>query len=205
MNRAFYPSCDARTGKTQTMEGFMDSMAGPEGRPAFFFDRDGVLNVDTGYPHKVEDLRLVENAAKAVAFVRSLGYLAVVVTNQSGVARGMFGEEDVARFHAELQQHLAAEGGAIDAFYVCPYHPDAVVEQYRCDHPDRKPNPGMIERAIADFAIDRTRSILVGDKSTDIEAARAAGVRGYLFAGGNLHDFILSLPEFQRLEVIAPS
>ncbi|MBB2169637.1 HAD family hydrolase [Gluconacetobacter aggeris] len=169
--------------------------------PAVFFDRDGVLNVDTGYPHRPENLTLLPGAGEAVALIRRRGYRAIVVTNQSGIARGLFGEKDVELFHARLVSALAKKGGAIDAFYFCPYHPQAMIERYRCDHPDRKPNPGMIERAIADFAIDRSRSILIGDKNTDIEAALAAGIRGYLFTGGNLFDFVSSiLPPSSALE-----
>jgi len=163
------------------------------GLPAVFFDRDGVLNVDTGYPHRPEELRLVTGAPDAIALARSLGYLIVVVTNQSGVARGLFGEDDVARFNEALAGRLAdGRPGAptIDRFYACPYHPDAVVPAYRLDHPDRKPRPGMIERAIVDLGIDRSRSLLVGDKMTDIAAAEAAGIPGHLFPGGDLHAFL---------------
>ncbi|MBB2204860.1 D-glycero-alpha-D-manno-heptose-1,7-bisphosphate 7-phosphatase [Gluconacetobacter takamatsuzukensis] len=161
-------------------------------QPAIFLDRDGVLNVDTGYPHCLEDMVLIPGAARAIALAKKLGYLTVVVTNQSGVARGLFGEDDVARFNAHLARALASEGGSIDAFYVCPYHPDAIIESYRCDHPDRKPNPGMILRAIADLPIDRAKSFLIGDKQTDIDAAAAAGIAGQLFPGGDLSTFLSS-------------
>lgn len=162
-------------------------------RPTLFLDRDGVLNVDTGYPHQLKDLALVSGAARAVALAKELGYLTVVVTNQSGVARGLFGEDDVARFNEHLARALTTEGGTIDRFYVCPYHPDAAITAYRHDHWDRKPNPGMIEKAISDLGIDPTRSILVGDKLTDVMAASAAGVSGYLFTGSDLYTFLMPL------------
>ena len=167
--------------------------------PAIFFDRDGVLNVDMGYPHRPEQLVLIQGARQAVAKAKAMGYLVVVVTNQSGVARGLFGEPDVVRFNdrlnTELSSGLSLENHqqAIDAFYICPYHPEAVVSNYRVDHADRKPNPGMINRAVSDLSIDCTRSFLVGDKKSDIQAAEAAGIPGYLFRGGNLCAFLTPL------------
>jgi len=172
-------------------------------RPTLFLDRDGVLNVDTGYPHQPGDLVLIPGAACAVALAKTLGYLTVVVTNQSGVARGLFSEDDVARFNEHLAQALASEGGEIDRFYVCPYHPDATIPAYRRDHRDRKPNPGMLERAISELAIDPTRSFLVGDKETDVMAASAAGISGYLFPGGDLHSFLTHILR-ARVEKIKP-
>lgn len=166
-----------------------------QNRPAVFFDRDGVLNLDTGYPHRPEEIILTDGAVKAIALARSLGYLTIVVTNQSGVARGLFGEAEVTRFNEALSRLLGGKPNesSIDKFYFCPYHPNAVVPNYRADHPDRKPRPGMIERAISDLEIDRSRSLLVGDKATDIEAANAAGIPGYLFCGGNLFAFLSPL------------
>jgi D-glycero-D-manno-heptose 1,7-bisphosphate phosphatase len=156
-------------------------------RAAVFFDRDGVLNADLGYPHRVEDLRWMPGAREAVRRVGAAGRLAVVVTNQSGVARGMFGLDAVEGFHAAMQAQLAEAGGRIDAFYACPFHPEAVVERWRHpDHPDRKPNPGMLLRAIAEHGIDASRSVLIGDKATDLQAAERAGVQGVLYEGGDL-------------------
>ena len=156
-------------------------------RPAVFFDRDGVLIEDCGYPHKPEHLALIPGAIAAVRRVNALGYAAVVVTNQSGVARGLFSEDQMHAFHDLLIQAFEAEGARFDAIYACPFLPDAEVEAYRHpDHPDRKPNPGMLLRAIADLDLDPARSLMVGDKASDMEAAARAGVRGVLFAGGDL-------------------
>ncbi len=95
------------------------------------------------------------------------------------------------RVHQALAEHLAGAGGWIDAIYACPYHPEARIEALRHpDHPDRKPNPGLLLRAMQDFAIDRSRSFLIGDKASDIEAARRAGVPGHLFSGGDLDAFV---------------
>jgi D-glycero-D-manno-heptose 1,7-bisphosphate phosphatase len=150
-------------------------------------DRDGVLNLDQGYAHRPDQLVLIEGAAAAVRRLNEAGWAVAVVTNQSGVARGLYDEAAVGRFHAAMDAALAAEGARIDAWYYCPFHPDAVVPAYRhADHPDRKPNPGMVLRALADFAVPAERAFLIGDQASDIEAARRAEVRGYLFEGGDL-------------------
>lgn len=144
----------------------------------------------------MEELTIVPGARRAVSEAKALGYHTVVVTNQSGVARGLFTEADVVRFNgwlnAELSKGLSLPTGkrAIDAFYICPYHPDATIKKYRVDHADRKPRPGMIERAMRDLPIQRAGSFLVGDKDSDIQAAEAAGIPGYLFKGENLYDFL---------------
>lgn len=163
-------------------------------RSAVFLDRDGVLNVDSGYPHAREHLRWIDGARAAVARINRAGKLAVVVTNQSGVGRGFFDEAAVDAFHAAMQEDLAAEGARIDAFYACFHHADASVAHYRvADHPDRKPNPGMILRAMADHAIAREGSFLIGDRDSDIAAARGAGIPGHLFDGGDLDAFVATL------------
>ena len=124
------------------------------GVPAVFLDRDGVLIEDTGYPHLEEHLRLVAGAAEAVRRLNQLGYLCVIVTNQSGVARGLFSEDQMKAFNALIVRKLAAKGAVIGAVYACPFHSEGRVEAYiHPDHPDRKPNPGMILRAIADHGI----------------------------------------------------
>jgi D-glycero-D-manno-heptose 1,7-bisphosphate phosphatase len=157
-------------------------------------DRDGVLNLDLGYVHRPDQLVLVEGAAGAVRRLNQAGWAVCAVTNQSGVARGLYDEAAVLGFHAAMDAALAAAGAHIDAYYYCPHHPEAVIEAYRhADHPDRKPNPGMILRALADFAIPPERAFLVGDQPSDIEAARRANVRGYLFEGGDLNALIESV------------
>jgi D-glycero-D-manno-heptose 1,7-bisphosphate phosphatase len=160
-------------------------------RPALFLDRDGVLNEDQGYVHRWENFRWIAGAREAVAAFNRAGWLVIVVTNQSGVGRGYYSEEDMHALHAKMREELEAAGAHIDAFYFAPQHPKAELDRYRHpDPPDRKPNPGMILRALADWPIDRERSILVGDKISDIEAATRAGVRGLLFKGGDLKAFL---------------
>ena len=158
-------------------------------RPAVFFDRDGVLNRDSGYCHRVEDLEWIPGAVETIRRVNESGAFTFVVSNQAGIARGLFREADVDSFHAAMSAQLASAGAHIDAFYFCPYHPDAVVAEWRHpDHPDRKPNPGMIERASAEWPIDMAASFLIGDKASDMEAARRAGIRGLSFTGGDLYE-----------------
>lgn len=168
-------------------------------RPALFLDRDGVLNEDKGYVHRWDDFDWVTGAREAVAAFNRAGWLVIVVTNQSGIGRGYYAEEDMQALHARMNAELAEAGARVDAIYFCPEHPEAPVERYRHpDPPNRKPNPGMILQALADWPIDRERSILVGDKTSDMEAATRAGIRGLLFKGGDLRRFLADrglLPE----------
>lgn len=154
-------------------------------RPAVFLDRDGVINVDTGYPHRPEELVLTPSAARAVALINRSGALAIVVTNQSGVARGMFTMEQVDRFHKAIGERLALGGGHVDAIYVAPYHPEGSVPEFAIDHEDRKPGAGMILRALRDWPVDPARSIMIGDKPSDAEAASGAGIRSIIVPTNN--------------------
>jgi len=167
------------------------SAQSPSPRPAAFFDRDGVFNVDHGYTHRVEGIEWIPGGPEAVKRLNDLGYLVIIVTNQSGIGRGYYDEAAMHAVHDALRAHLAEAGGHIDAIYFAPQHEDAALEEYRHpDPPDRKPNPGMLLRAMRDFAIDRERSFLIGDKPSDLEAARRAGVTGYLFEGGDLDEAV---------------
>ncbi|HEY0102009.1 MAG TPA: HAD family hydrolase [Brevundimonas sp.] len=164
------------------------------GVPAVFLDRDGVLIEDTGYPHLEAHLRIMPGAGAAVRRLNNAGYLCVIVTNQSGVARGMFTEEQMHAFNGLVVRRLAEAGGEIAAVYACPFHAEGVVEAYiHPDHPDRKPNPGMILRAMADLGIDPANSFMIGDQPSDMEAARRADVVGYRFEGGDLETFVTDL------------
>jgi D,D-heptose 1,7-bisphosphate phosphatase len=159
-------------------------------RPAAFLDRDGVINRDHGYVHRPDQVEWIPGAQESVRRLNDLGYRVVVVTNQAGVAHGYYSEEDIIALHDWIQEELAAKGAFIDAFYFCPYHPNARVERFRANHIDRKPNRGMIFRALSDMQIDKHRSFLIGDKDSDIKCARSAGIKGFLFTGGNLAVFL---------------
>jgi D-glycero-D-manno-heptose 1,7-bisphosphate phosphatase len=168
-----------------------DAPADSQLRPALFLDRDGVLNEDRGYVARWEDFRWIPGAREAIATFNRAGWLVIVVTNQSGVGRGYYTEAEMHALHARMAEELAGAGARIDAFYFAPHHPEAPSEAYRHpDPPDRKPNPGMILRALAEWPIERDRSVLVGDKASDMEAAARAGLRGLLFPGGDLAAFL---------------
>ena len=159
-------------------------------RPAVFLDRDGVLNVERGYVHAPQEVEWVLGAKAAVKLLNDAGFYVFVVTNQAGVAKGLYGEEAVGALHRWMADELAAEGAWIDDWRYCPYHPEGNVAAYRAQHPWRKPNPGMLLDLLANWPVEREGSFLIGDKVSDIEAAAAAGVPGYLFEGGNLAAFV---------------
>ena len=162
-------------------------------RPAVFFDRDGVLNHDSGYTFEAHRLQWIDGAMQAVKAVNDAGYFAFVVTNQSGIARGLYQESHVQTLHRWMADEMAAAGAHIDAFEYCPDHPDGTVERYRRVSDRRKPAPGMITDLLSRFAVDAAHSILIGDNATDLEAAHAAGLKGHLFSGGNLEAFVQQL------------
>ncbi len=158
---------------------------------AIFFDRDGVLNEEVGYLWRVEDFLWIAGAREAIKLCNERGFLTVVVTNQSGIARGLYTARDVDNLHAFMQRSLAEVGAHIDAFYYCPHHPEGKVAEFSIVCDCRKPKPGMILRACADLNIDPAQSILFGDSKRDIEAAEAAGLRaGIPFFSGNLCDAV---------------
>jgi len=145
---------------------------------AVFLDRDGTINEEVGYLDRPEKLCLIPGAARAIRLINESGLKAIVVTNQSGVARGFFDEALVAAVHARLQEFLQAEGAWIDRFYYCPHHPTEGLGDYLRDCPCRKPAPGMLLRAAEELALSLDDSYITGDTLKDIEAQRGQGGAG---------------------------
>jgi D-glycero-D-manno-heptose 1,7-bisphosphate phosphatase len=164
-------------------------------RPAAFLDRDGVINIDDGYTFRPDDLKFTPTAVEGIRLLNQAGYPVLVVTNQSGVARGLYGISDVEAFHAHMNDMLRQAGAHIDAFYYCPYHPDGSVAEFAIEHEDRKPGVGMIRRAMHEWKVTPAGSFLIGDKPSDEEAATAAGIRSRLITAnsGDLAEAVRSL------------
>lgn len=153
-------------------------------RRCVFLDRDGVINEEIEYLHDPDRLVLVRGAAEAIAALGRAGAAVVVVTNQAGIARGMYTERELAAVTARLDELLGSAGGRLDATYFCPHHPEAGAGAYRIACRCRKPAPGMLERAAAELGLDLARSVIVGDRETDLLAGRAAGCAAVLVRTG---------------------
>jgi D-glycero-D-manno-heptose 1,7-bisphosphate phosphatase len=155
-------------------------------RSAAFLDRDGVLNVDRGYVSDRADFEWIPGAQEAIRHLNDAGYLVVVVTNQSGIARGLYTEREFAALHRWMDDCLRTSEAHIDAVYLCPHLPDAGMGRYRVECECRKPRPGMLLQAISDLDIASASSFLIGDKPSDLAAAEAAGIASHRFTGPNL-------------------
>ncbi len=150
-----------------------------------FLDRDGTINVEVDYLHKKEDFKFEENADKAIKIINDLGYKVIVVTNQSGIARGYYTENDLKTLHVYLDEELKKIGAKVDAYYYCPHHPNAKLDEYKIDCECRKPEIGMFMEAAKDFSIDFSNSIIVGDKISDLEAGVRLGMKTVLVETGH--------------------
>lgn len=148
-------------------------------RPAVFLDRDGVLTEEKGYVGSIDELHIFAYAGDCVAKIKEKGYYSIVVTNQSGIARGLFTESDLQK----MNQYLFERTG-VDAIYYCPHHPEGAVEDYRKSCECRKPGTGLLNQACRDFNIDLSRSYMVGDRVSDILMGQKAGIRTILVESG---------------------
>lgn len=145
-------------------------------KKAVFFDRDGTINVEKNYLYKPEDFEFILGVPELIKSYNDRNYLVIVVTNQAGIARGYYTEEDMHHLHRYINEQLKSYGAHIDAFYFCPHHPTYGIGKYKMDCNCRKPKTGMLEQAIKDFDIDQKRSIMIGDKPWDIEAGKKLGM-----------------------------
>jgi D-glycero-D-manno-heptose 1,7-bisphosphate phosphatase len=149
-----------------------------------FFDRDGTINEEVCYLSHEDQLKLIDGTAEAIKSLKKAGFKIIIFSNQAGVARGYFSEQTLNRIHQVMADMLRAQGAHLDAIYYCPHHPTAGIGFYRMDCDCRKPKPGMLERAARELKIDLSRSFVVGDKISDLEAGYAVGCRGVLVRTG---------------------
>lgn len=154
-------------------------------RRAVFLDRDGTLIEESGYLDRLERLVFFPYSVDAVRQLNRAGLAAIVVSNQAGIARGIVEEPFVGEAHRAIAGRMASGGARIDAYYYCPHHPEAVLEAYRRQCDCRKPRPGLLEQAAAEWDLDLTRSFVVGDRWHDLEAGQAVGARGVLVRTGH--------------------
>ncbi|HEY3038846.1 MAG TPA: HAD family hydrolase [Pyrinomonadaceae bacterium] len=153
-------------------------------RRAVFIDRDGTISEEVGYINHLSRFRLFPYAASAVKHLNENGWLAIVITNQAGVARGYFSEDTIRKVHTAMTNQLAGNDACLDAIYYCAHHPSVGKPPYRLDCGCRKPKPGLISRAARDFDIDLEKSWMVGDRYSDVELARNAGVKSMFVLSG---------------------
>lgn len=158
-------------------------------KKALFLDRDGVINIEKKYVYKVEDFEFMDGIFQLVHAAQERGYLPIVITNQAGIARGYYTEEDFRALTQWMGKEFLSQGISIAKVYHCPFHPEAGIGHYKIDSPDRKPRPGMFFRARDEFNLDLTNSILIGDRESDIEAGRNAGVGRLMLLGSDSNIF----------------
>lgn len=172
---------------------------------ALFLDRDGVVNVEIGYLHRIEDVEFVPGIFSLCRTAKQLGYRLVVVTNQAGIARGFYDEAAFETLMSWMKRELQGQGVELDAVYYCPYHPEHGIGEYRREHEDRKPGTGMLRRAMRELGVSLAESVMIGDRCSDIAAANSAGLKqAFLVSGtekagcGGSYVEVKSLDEIER-------
>lgn len=165
---------------------------------AVFLDRDGTINVEKNYVHRVEDFEFIDGAIEGIALLNQHGFKVVVVSNQSGIARGFYTPNDVHVLHDHIQRELRKHDALIDAFYYCPHHPEAAIDMYRLNCDCRKPNPGMVLRAEKKLDLDLKSSYIVGDLVADIELGLRLGIYAVLVKTGHGEDALKTLQDTNR-------
>jgi len=165
---------------------------------AVFLDRDGTINVEVQYLSQVKDFQFIPGVPWALKCLKDAGYLLVVVTNQSGIGRGLYDEAALDSIHSHMHEDLAKFGASIDACYFCPHHPEHATGDYRQECGCRKPLPGMLQQAALDLDIDLAASFMIGDKLGDVEAGLAAGCTSLLVLTGHGSDQVAGLPAHVR-------
>jgi D-glycero-D-manno-heptose 1,7-bisphosphate phosphatase len=158
-----------------------------------FLDRDGVINsgkLNNGYVGSLKHFRWVPGAVKAIKFLNDKNYKVVVVSNQSGVARGFFTIKEVKKIHSYIQKKLKEKDAKIDKFYFCPFHKNGTIKKYKRNSTLRKPNIGMFRLTQKIWNVDKKNSFMIGDQKTDMQFAKRAKIKGYLFKKYNLHKFV---------------
>ena len=161
-------------------------------RPAIFLDRDGVLNIDNGHVGTIDRFHWTKGALEGIKLLNNKGYYVFVVTNQAGIAKGKYSIEDYWILRDHIRRELFYSGAQIDDERFCPYHPDAILPDWRCASDWRKPNPGMLVDLLNRWPVDKEKSFLIGDNMTDLAAASAVGLSAYHFKTGNFQEFVLS-------------
>ena len=172
------------------------------GNQAVFLDRDGTINVDKEYLFRIEDFEFLPGVPEALRKLQQAGYLLIIITNQSGIARGYYTEEDFLKLNDWMKETLEAQGIHISAVYYCPHHPEAPVEKYRVRCNCRKPALGMFEQAARDFDLDLSRCVAIGDRLRDCEVCSKYGCRGFLVGNSESPDILekVSEQDYDRIE-----
>jgi len=159
---------------------------------AVFLDRDGTINIDKEYLYEISKFEFISGVKEAMLLLQDAGYLLIIITNQSGVARGYYSEKDVSKLNNWLKQALAEEGIIVSEIYYCPHHPEGEKKEYKKDCDCRKPRLGMFKKAINDFNIDINKSFVIGDKIRDLQICKTSNCKGYLLDNKGTSQYLSS-------------